>query len=290
MEAFIRRAPVRRTQRSSGLDKPLIVSLTSYPPRYRTLLPTLKSLLRQDMAADRIILWIAHGDFDHLPSDIRRLTRSGLEVRSCADLGPYKKFVETRRLWHDAFIVTADDDVLYTPTWLSELVAGYLSGFPAVIAFRARLIKRHEAGFAPYDHWPLIYTSNLQSDDLLPNGLGGVLYPPQSLRDESLDVDLFTRLCAKGDDLWLMWMTRRAGFTTRMVQRPREPLAWRGSEQVGLWKTGNAGMTGQNDVYLRALLDNFGYPFRGSGGPSPTYPIVCTDEEPAMSDQTGLGQ
>ena len=49
------------------LPSELIVSLTSYPPRFKTLHLTIKSLLDQTVRPDRIILWIGRGAMDLIP-------------------------------------------------------------------------------------------------------------------------------------------------------------------------------------------------------------------------------
>ena len=44
-------------------DTPVIVSLTSWPPRIASLPPVIDSLLQQTVPADRIILWLAEAQF-----------------------------------------------------------------------------------------------------------------------------------------------------------------------------------------------------------------------------------
>src|SRR5690349_163949 len=81
-----------RPGRPHGLTGELIVSLTSYPPRFNQLKLVLGCLLDQTVRADRIILWIAQEDYPRLPSDVVGLRApGGLEIRTCEDIGPYKK-------------------------------------------------------------------------------------------------------------------------------------------------------------------------------------------------------
>jgi hypothetical protein len=51
--------PIRKGSVPHNLPGELIVSLTSYPDRFPTLHKTVRSLLSQDMLADRTILWVA---------------------------------------------------------------------------------------------------------------------------------------------------------------------------------------------------------------------------------------
>jgi hypothetical protein len=76
----------RRATKPHELRSPLIISLTSYPARFDKLPLTLKCLLSQSMAADRIILWIAYQDKSSLTPGILELQTTGLEIAYCDDL------------------------------------------------------------------------------------------------------------------------------------------------------------------------------------------------------------
>src|SRR5579864_6248399 len=102
---------LRRSGTPHGLPGTLVVSLTSYPPRFPTVALTLRCLLTQSIKPDHVILWIAHADEARLPPEVLALRALGLEIRSTEDLRSFKKIVPALRDFPDAFIVTADDDV-----------------------------------------------------------------------------------------------------------------------------------------------------------------------------------
>src|SRR4051794_35363928 len=77
--------PSIRRRAPHKLPLELIVSLTSYPARFSTLGLTLRGLLDQTVAPDRTILWVAEGDYDEIPDNVRELERFGLDIRPCAD-------------------------------------------------------------------------------------------------------------------------------------------------------------------------------------------------------------
>lgn len=100
---------------------PTIITLTSIPPRFGHLGPTLASLLAQDLPAAEIVLTIPQHyrrfpDWDgSLPS-----VPKGVTLRRCAeDHGPATKLLPT--LGHYAGqavdILFCDDDSLYAPGW-----------------------------------------------------------------------------------------------------------------------------------------------------------------------------
>ncbi len=59
-----------RPRRHHGLPNPLVVSLTSYPPRFPTLHLTLMTLLSQQVLPDRVVLYVFEGDHASLPRDV----------------------------------------------------------------------------------------------------------------------------------------------------------------------------------------------------------------------------
>jgi len=256
----VARFPAVRGKRHR-LPAPLILSLTSFPPRYATLPLTLKSLLDQKTKPDRTILWIAEGaDWDALTPEIFALQAHGLEILPCEDVKSFNKLVPTVELVPDAFIVTADDDIYYDPDWLASLVDGYLSGEPAICARRVHRIAREADGrMAPYAAWDL-YTvyprdAGAQARDMFPTGIGGVIYPPGSLSPDVTDRALLTRLCPKADDVWFYWMGRRAGSGYRQVGPWFQPLPWDGSQVMTLYLDNELG---GNDRQIAAMETHFG--------------------------------
>lgn len=259
-ERAVARFPRIRSRRPHGLPHPLIVSLTSYPARYPTLAKTLKSLLDQDVAADRTILWIAQGDAAALPQEVRALEAQGLEIRLCEDLRSFKKLIPALQAFPDAAIVTADDDVYYGRDWLGRLVAASDPSDPAILCHRAHIAEIESDGrFRSYWDWPkeTEHRSDLDSGRrIFPTGVGGILYPPAALDDGVLDVDAFQRICPSADDIWFFWMGELRGTPQRRVEGRCVVVAWDGSQDVGLIQQNVFGHS--NDRQLTALFAEAG--------------------------------
>ena len=238
-----------------GLTERLYVSVASYPPRFATLDLTLKCLLSQSVAPDGVLLWIPPGTEGSLPAAVTTLRRAGLTIREAPqDCGPFNKIVHTLPRYPDATIVTADDDVSYPRDWLEGLVRAHAANPRAVLAYRAHRIAWNADGtIAPYDTW----TPAGEGDDhVLATGVGGILYPPHSLHADTTDAAVFMKLCPTADDLWLCWMAYRNGTPVRKIAGYRRPTTWTGSQTVALNQTNVIG--GQNDVVVRALVEEFG--------------------------------
>jgi hypothetical protein len=253
--AFMRRSPGV----PSGLYAPLIVSLTSYPARFSTLHLTLKCLLLQTVRADRVILWIAHADRVALTPAILKLQDDGLELMYCDDLRSYKKIIPTLMRFPDCFIVTADDDLYYWPTWLQELLMSYRGSPDEVVCHRAHRIGLGE------NELPIRYalweqeTRKLEGSPLnFPTSGGGVLYPPRIFHPSVLNIQAFEELCPNADDVWLYWMMRKAGAHARKIGAVRPLICWSASQSVGLLHK-NVAEDG-NDQNISNLISTFGWP------------------------------
>jgi hypothetical protein len=236
----------------------LVVSLTSYPPRFGTLHLTLKSLLSQSFVPDRIVLWIARADMALLPAAVTDLQRAGLEIVACDDTRSYKKMIPLLQQGTSAAIVTADDDVYYWRDWLRQLVQARDPGKLEIVCHRMHRIKLNADGLpVSYNEWDF-ETSNTESSPLnFPTGIGGVLYPANVFSPEVLDVHAFMTLCPRGDDIWFWWMARANGATFKRVPEVNEVHCWDGTQEVALWKD-NIGAT-FNDNQIQAMIGAYGF-------------------------------
>lgn len=235
----------------------IVVSLTSYPPRFATLHLTLKSLLSQSFLPDRLVLWIAHEHISLLPESVKALQSAGLEIKACEDLKSYKKMIPQLRESLDDTIVTADDDVYYWRDWLQQLVGMRTPGKLEVICHRMHRMRLAPSGDPlPYNTWEF-ESANRESSVLnFPTGIGGTLYPAGLFDGRVLDTQACMALCPRGDDIWFWWMARARGATFRRTDARHELYCWDGTQGVALWLD-NIG-NNFNDEQLRAMIAAYG--------------------------------
>lgn len=198
----------------------LIVTLTSYAPRYPMLHHCINSLLRQSLQPNRILLYVAKADQGHLPKSLLSLESRGLEIRYVPDLRSHKKYYFARQEFPNAILVTADDDLFYPQNWLKQLWISYLCNPQSIHCHRAHLLRMNDQGdWLPYRQWD--YESQGitgPSLELFPTGNGGVLYPPGSLPEGVLRLDELMAYAPKVDDVWLRLWTRKMGITVCKVK------------------------------------------------------------------------
>jgi hypothetical protein len=239
-----------------GLPGELIVTLTSFPPRYHCLRKTLVSLLMQDVRPDRIILWLASGPENTPPPDVLELKSHGLDIRYCEDIRSYKKIIPAIEAFPNAYLVTADDDLYYERGWLGTIIDGFVPDYPVIICRRAHRPKLRGRELAPYAEWDHDVLSSAIEPCIFPTSGAGALLPPGSLAPEVTDRAVFVDLCPTADDVWLFVMAFRAGTQFRQVGGGFPQIAWEVSQSTSLMQSNLVG--GGNDRQLAAVLAHYG--------------------------------
>lgn len=183
---------------------PVIVSLTSYEKRFKTLDICIKSLLRQEVKPDKLILYLTEKDYKELPPKILRLKNYGLDIIPVKeDLRPHKKYYYAMKSNPNAIVITTDDDVIYDRRLIGELLNTHNEFPKAIVTGRARRIACDQEKFLPYNLWDLTVVSKKPSMKLLATGVGGVLYPPHLLDLGILLDKKNIKKYIQVDDLWL---------------------------------------------------------------------------------------
>lgn len=244
------------------LPSRLIVSLTSYPARFKTLGLTIRSLLDQTVKPDLIVLWVDHAAMASLPQSVTELEGPAFSVRPTDDLRSFTKIIPALIAYLDSFIAVADDDIHYPENWLKGLVDAYDPDHPTIVYHRGhRLTYLPDGSLAPYRSWRRNVrdkASLLPATNIMPTGVGGVLYPPGSLPPQTTDVPLFRQLSETCDDSWLYFMWRQTDWTAKRTPSAKPKLViWPHTQEQSLRAFHRGGM---KDEHLRALSSHFETP------------------------------
>lgn len=253
-DIFLRLIQINRPlgQRVADLDRPVIVSLTSYGHRLETCHLTLSCLLAQTVLPNKIILWLTQKDSENVPESLKRMLNGRISLGISTDLRSYKKLIPSLINFPGSYIVTVDDDWYFPPTWLSELISAHDFSSSNVTAHRVHMITRDGQGAVmPYHLWKRTSGEKLEaSADLFPTNGAGTLFPPGSLHPDVLDVTSFQELAPTSDDIWIYCMLRKAGNMCRSVGSPNREFNWPGSQVQSLWEINR---NGGNDQCISKL-------------------------------------
>ena len=186
-----------------------IVSLTSFPAAIPYAVDAIKSILSGNTLPDKLVLYLTFSQFkdSKIPLELMALSKKNplFEIRNYdEDIRSYRKLIPALKDFPNDIIVTIDDDVQYHKNMLRDLLQLHKQIPDVIIANRAKKIKLN----APYRQWKKyrwyhFFTNRLNfSFKNIQTGVGGVLYPPNSLNKKMLNSDLFTQIAPTTDDIW----------------------------------------------------------------------------------------
>jgi hypothetical protein len=201
-------------EKQSG-DQKLVVSLTTFPERIENVWLVIESLLAQSHKPDAILLWLSSGEFDgkvSLPKKLMLQEERGLQIRFCEDnLLPHKKYFYTMQEYPEANVVTVDDDVIYHPTLVEKLMECHRLYPSSICGTLLRKIEVNRNRVLPYNEWSYLRTNSEPKFENQMIGVGGVLYPANSLHSDVFDKDSLRKFSLYTDDLWLKVMSLKKG-------------------------------------------------------------------------------
>ncbi len=190
----------------------IIVSLTSYPARIKTVHYTINTLLSQDFKPDKVILWLTESQFPNrekdLPSELVRLLDLGLTIEWCQDdLKSYKKLIPALKKYPNDIIITADDDVYYNQNLISSLYEAYKKDPKNIYVKRSVKLQLNNEKLENISSRKYFY-KHLKSPSYFNQIMGGsgCLYPPNSLYKDITNIELFQQLVPSHDDVYFWSM------------------------------------------------------------------------------------
>jgi glycosyltransferase involved in cell wall biosynthesis len=165
-----------------------------------------QSFLRQTFKPDLILVNISKEPY-LMDSGITNvpewLNQRNFNLNVVKNIGSYRKLLPAIEVATDSdIIVTADDDVIYSDTWLELLVNAANNDPNSIICSRARLIRRNIfKNWQNYYNWTIL-SSAARGIMVLPTGCGGVVYRKNLLDIDFLKDNSFLKLAPTMDDLW----------------------------------------------------------------------------------------
>lgn len=237
----------------------LIASLTSFPARIDDVWITIESIFQQEYKPSKVVLVLAEPEFPgrKLPTSLERQIERGLEVLWVQEnTRSYKKLLPVRGKYPESYIVTFDDDIIYEPWRLRQLV-DHSERYPnSIIGFRGREVSlAGDAQFRPYMDWTPANEESPPYRTLL-TGVGGILYPPLVMDDRMLsDVAAAQKLAPTADDIWFWAVALKSDVPVRCLGYPGHiPIR---SNDIGnsLQKINCYG--GHNDKQLATVVDTY---------------------------------
>lgn len=203
-----------------------IVSLTTFPKRIHTIKYTLYSIFMQNLQPKKVILSLSNKEFENeiLPDEILEFQKYGLDILwNENNLYQYNKIIPVLQKYNNEVIITLDDDIFYPQGLLKGLFESHLKNKNVIWAQRARIVNISNDKINSFSTWNLVKKNDFKNQenprfDLFLEGVGGVLYPPNSLYKDVVDDKKIMKLSPKADDLWLFAMAILNGTKIAVVK------------------------------------------------------------------------
>ena len=228
------------------IRQPIIISLTSYPGRIKTVEQTIVTLLKQSLRPDKVILWLAPEQFPHkekdLPKSLLQLCELGLTIDWYHDIGSYKKLIPTLRKYPEAIIVTADDDLLYDKDWLRCLYNSYKKEPQYIHCHRITRLSCFNDTFKIVSRNFYTDTNGKYWEELCKpsaynklSGGAGTLFPPHCFDKDVLAEEKFMTLAPTSDDMWFWLMGLLNGYKVKVAANNQYVLKYvQGTQETSL--------------------------------------------------------
>lgn len=210
----------------------LVISLTTIHSRIHKIHHVVDSLLKQESdLAFKVCLFVSEEAYllDHgvseLPEKLLLLQKAHgeqFEIIYTENIGPYRKFLPILKDFFEdridfKYLVTVDDDTVYPPSWLNNLVRA-CEIHDCVVAYRGRKISCDEEKIHRYKKWSHSNSAILKpSLKTVGTGKDGIIYKPEYFHPDVIDIDSALKVCSHADDLWLKMHTSINGVATVLL-------------------------------------------------------------------------
>lgn len=250
---------------------PVYISLTSIFSRQKILHTTLSSLLNQTTKPNKIYLYLSETphlldtgftlqQITHPPLD-NLIKNNGDILKICwvENTGPYRKLLPLLKdKWtNDCIIITADDDVMYSPDLVKNLIDNYDKN-KCVVAFRGFTPKHTRlAEFKYYNRKAIKTDLSLYN---FATGRGSMLFKPSFFYKTNnliFNSDIYMDKCPKADDIWFHLIRIKNNVKCYLINN----LSYETKHinDIGLYKTYNSKKNTITFHNTLAKLTDLGY-------------------------------
>ena len=242
-------------------DNEIIVSLTTYGERLRTVHLSIESIMQQTIKPNKIILSISD-DYknSNIPQVLLNQQKRGLEINFCRDIKSYTKLIPALKKYPLATIITIDDDHLYNYDLIENLLNEHKKNPHLILAARIHRMKlRSDKKLEKYSKWIDRYKGLDISPLNFPTGIGGVLYPPDCFNEEVFNEEIFFNICKYADDVWFKAMALLNGTMSKKIFISEET----GADNFCIDNTQNFTLShinrdkNMNDIQLKAVFEKY---------------------------------
>ncbi|KAL6608569.1 hypothetical protein U3516DRAFT_837713 [Neocallimastix sp. 'constans'] len=184
------------------LDAPVIVTMTTYPAREKSIVIMLEHFKKQTLKPDLITVWLSETEYpkDITPVHLKPFVEEGyIELHWIPTNTNIYKRHEIIKLYNNAYVITADDDIYYPETYIEEMYTNM------VLTNKICVYNSHYDYFKKYK---LEIKNNGKNDSLYVHIYGGLMgFPPFSFPLQLFDerhIKVKDKYYKTNDEVWLL--------------------------------------------------------------------------------------
>jgi hypothetical protein len=244
-------------------DNRIVISLTSYPGRFKFLQKTLKTLILQSTTPSAIRVYVEEKDFSEIGQRLTQLRQFGVTFhpsisgwRAATKLIPELLNTEAK----ESLIIYLDDEILYPRTLVEGLITT-MKRYPEsdVIFSWGQIVppwERSRSCLPEYSTWKTTNLISIENNFVVPLGVAGVMLKRLSAPIGIINLKKFQDISQSNDDLWF-WchFIQKNLRLEKSLKNIQPPVYWRGSQDNALWRTNI--IQGENDKILRRLIAEY---------------------------------
>jgi hypothetical protein len=183
-----------------------VVSIASYPKRSYLLPSVFEALNKQTTLPKKWILVLSEEEWPNrsLPNYLKKLKQRGIEIIWVQNnTYAVKKLVPVLETYPDFGIVTLDDDIIYDPNLVGNLINNKYAKEGSIVGHVGKTLfrKNNELNMMFREKKPTSINTN--PDQVYLIGVGGIYYPPKSLSPKVKDINAIHNIVpGRGSDIW----------------------------------------------------------------------------------------
>ena len=213
---------------SQPVHSDVVVSLTTFPPRVWQCSVAIESILRQTVHPSAILLSLASAEFPgkKIPWPLRNLVKRGLRIAWVDENNKsYDKLLSAKLLYPDYAIITIDDDKIFNPLFLEEMMACHFRYPNHVVGYRGWEMRCTDGELRYGNGWVRAGEETPSWQLFLP-GNAGVLYPKGSLSQKLHHMEIAYSLSPTNDDFWFWGLVHESKTPLKCLGKPpHRPIA-----------------------------------------------------------------
>lgn len=240
-------------------EKKIIISLTTIPTRINKIKLVVSRMMSQTILPDEINLYIDSSQKEQFlfDDDLQNLIRLGLKINFVRDIGPHTKYFYALQNYRNDIVITIDDDIIYSHKLIETLIDSYKK-YPNKIS--ANIVTNYVFGkngeLLSSLEWRQKLTYGVGKRESIAYGVGGVLYPPYTMPDETFDEKKIRELCLFADDLWLKVIENKYNIEVVKAKKSDRIFGFfvtvDGSQEISLRSKND--FEDRNVIYLKKLI------------------------------------